>query len=36
MPWKEADLMNLKREFIFKSFNKEQSFTELEGVKKIV
>lgn len=29
MPWKEADLMNLKREFIFKSFNKEQSFTEL-------
>jgi len=29
MPWKEADLMNLKREFVFKSFNKEQSFTEL-------
>lgn len=29
MPWKEADLMNLKREFIFKSFNKEQSFTDL-------
>ena len=29
MPWKEADLMNLKREFIFKSFNKGQSFTEL-------
>lgn len=29
MPWKEADLMNVKREFVFKSFNKEQSFTEL-------
>ena len=22
MPWKEANLMNVKREFIFKSFNK--------------
>jgi len=21
MPWKEADLMNVKREFVFKSFN---------------
>jgi len=29
MPWKEADLMSLKREFILKSFNREQTFIEL-------
>lgn len=29
MPWKEADLMNLKCEFVLKSFNKVNTFTEL-------
>jgi len=29
MPWKEADKMSLKKEFILKSFNREQTFTEL-------
>ena len=29
MPWKEADLMNVKYEFVMKSFNKEMTFTEL-------
>ncbi len=29
MPWKDADLINLKRKFVFKSFNKEQSFNDL-------
>ena len=29
MPWKEADLMKIKYEFILKSFNKDKTFTEL-------
>jgi len=29
MPWKEADLMNLKREFILRSFNNDRTFTDL-------
>jgi len=29
MPWKEADLVKIKYEFILKSFNKDKSFTEL-------
>lgn len=29
MPWKEADLMNVKYEFVLKSFNKNGTFTDL-------
>lgn len=29
MPWKEADLVDIKYEFILKSFNKDKTFTEL-------
>ncbi len=29
MPWKEADLVKIKYEFILKSFNKDKTFTEL-------
>jgi transposase InsO family protein len=29
MPWKETDLMNIKYEFVIKSFNREKTFTEL-------
>lgn len=29
MPWKEADLMNVKYEFVLKTFNRDKTFTEL-------